>query len=287
MSVSEIVESYVEQMKAEGWCLVEGVIPENQVDSLCDHVQEGHKNGLKYYEEIGGSLVFQSDAEGKPHRNAVSFIPGLAAYFGDERVVGIAKALLDPHHIRIAQTEFKTRQPGERKMGHRGWHSDFPHDLTDRERAGVFIMPFPNVVAGITALWMLSDFSPENGGTWVVPRSHRDLRNPRSHLDPRNPPEMHDDIPINQSIPGEIQLEGKAGSVVMIDSRIWHTAGNNPSDEPRVTMLTRYSPWWMNLEFGGRNQAMVPRAIYERFPEEVKLLYKHRVEGEANPIQRY
>jgi hypothetical protein len=44
-------------------------------------------------------------------------------------------------------------------------------------------------------------------------RMQMDLRNPRSHLDPRNPPELHDDIPTNAPIPGEIQLAGNAGSV--------------------------------------------------------------------------
>ena len=287
MSAVETIKSCVAQLKAEGWCMVEEAVPENRVADIRDHVLEGHKKALKYYEETGGSLTFQSGPDDRPDRNAVSFVPELAAYFGDERVVGVAKAILDPFHIRIAQTEFKSRPIGDKKVGHRGWHSDFPHDLTDREQAGVFMMPFPNVTVGITALWMLSDYSSANGGTWVVPRSHLDVRNPRSHLDPRNTPEMYDDIPTKEPIPGEIQLEGKAGSVLMLDSRIWHSTGNNPSDEPRVTILTRYSPWWMNLEFGGRNRAMVPREIFEGFPEGVKDLYRHRVEGEENPIRRW
>ena len=125
-----------------------------------------------------------------------------------------------------------------------------------------------------------------NGGTWVVPGSHRDLRNPRSHLDPRNPPELHDDIDPSHSIPGEIQISGPAGSVVVIDSRIWHSSASNPSSEPRVTVLARYSPWWVSLEFGGRNQAFVPRTVYEALPDAVKVLYRHRVEGEENPIRK-
>jgi len=287
MSVNEMIEACVTQIKAEGWCLVSGVVPEDRVGEIRDHVEEGHKRALKYYEDLGGSLPFQSGPGDVPDRNAVSFVPELAAYFGDERVVGVAKGILDPHHIRISQTEFKTRPPGGKNVDHRGWHSDFPHDLTDREQAGVFMMPFPNVTAGITALWMLSDFSSVNGGTWVVPRSHLDVRNPRSHLDPRNPPELYDDIPTKESISGEIQLEGKAGSVLMLDSRIWHSTGNNPSDKSRVTILTRYSPWWLNLEFGGRNRARVPREIFEGFPEGVRDLYRHRVEGEGNPIKRW
>ena len=138
-------------------------------------------------------------------------------------------------------------------------------------------MPFPNVTMGITALWMLSPFSAENGGTWVVPRSH---------LDPRNPPEMHDGIDPSAPIRGEIQLQGDAGSVVLLDSRIWHSGAMNPTDAPRVAVLTRFSPWWISLEFGGRNQAVVPRDAFEKFPDAVKDLYRHRVEQVAKGSNR-
>lgn len=265
--------------------MVEGVVPDGRVTDLRDHVQEGHKKALEYYESIGGSLTFQTGPNNEVGTNAVAFVPELAAYFGDTRVVGIAKKMLDLH-IRISQTEFKTRQPGDRKQGHRAFHTDFPHDLTDREQAGAIMMPFPNATMSLTVLWVLSPFSPENGGTWVVPRSHQDLRNPRSHLDPRNPPELYDDIPADASIPGEIQLSGPAGSAVILDSRIWHSTASNPSDKPRVTMLTRYAPWWLSVEFGGRNNAMVPRDIFETFPESVKDLYRHRVEDEEDPIRK-
>jgi hypothetical protein len=71
----------------------------------------------------------------------------------------------------------------------------------------------------------------------------------------------------------------------MIDSRIWHSGAANPSPDPRVTVLTRYVPWWLSLEFGGRNRAIVPRKAYEAMPDAVKLLYRHRAEGETDPIR--
>lgn len=282
---SKTIETGVAQIKAEGWCLIEGVIPEDRIAYLRGHVMQGHAKALRDYEARGGSLAFQADANGEPSTNAVAYVPDLAPYFGDERVLGIAKAMLDPH-VRIAQTEFKTRPQGEKNIRRRGFHSDWPHDILDRDRAGAIRMPFPNVTMGLTALWMLSEFSAENGGTWVVPRSHLDIRNPRSHLDPRNPPHMHDGIDPSAAIPGEMQLQGPAGSVLMLDSRIWHSTANNPSDAPRVTVLTRYSPWWISLEFGGRNRSLVPRDVFENFPDGVKDLYRHRVAGEENPIRK-
>lgn len=284
MGKSSSIEESVLHLKKEGWCLVEDVVPQDRIEAVRDEVVAGNQRAIEDYEAWGGLLRHQKGPNGEPGPSVVTYIPSVAAYFGDDRVVGIAQAMLDPH-VRISQTEFKSRPPNVHEPHYRAWHSDFPHDLSDGERAGAVRMPFPNVTMGLTTLWILSPFSSDNGGTWIVPRSHLDLRNPRSHLDPRNPPELHDDVPIELSIPGEIQLSGPAGSVVMIDSRIWHSNASNPSPEPRVTILVRYSPWWLSLEFGGRNRAYIPRASYEAMPERVKLLYRHRAEGESDPIR--
>jgi len=279
------IPKLVEQVRSEGWCQIEGVIPDHRIEEVRQEILDGHQQAIDDYERWGGSWVFQSGPSGERGTNLVAYVPKLASHFADERVVGVAQSILDPH-VRIAQTEFKTRQPHDPKDDHRAYHSDFPHDLTDREQGGCVRMPFPNVTMGLTVLWILSPYSSDNGGTWVVPGSHVDTRNPRSHLDPRNRPELHDDVAPDGSIPGEIQLSGPAGTAIMIDSRIWHSTACNPSPEPRVTMLTRFVPWWLSLEFGGRNTAIVPRASYEAMPEGVKLLYRHRAEGVADPIRK-
>ena len=171
MAEMNTIEEYVFHLKMEGWCVIEDVIPEDRIEAILDEVMAGHQQAMEDYEAWGGSLAHQKGPNGEPGKNVVAYIPSLAAYFGDERVVGVAQAMLDPH-IRIAQTEFKTRPPNAENLDSRGYHSDWPHDLTDREKAGAVRMPFPNVTMGLTTLWMLSPFSSNNGGTWVVPRSH-------------------------------------------------------------------------------------------------------------------
>ena len=278
------IKKYVEHLRDEGFCIIERLIPEDRVDQIREDVEAGHQQATADYEAWGGSLGFQTGPNGERGKNVVAYVSTLSPYFGDERVLGIAQTMLDPH-VRISQTEFKTRPPNDTRADFRAWHTDFPHDLTDREEAGSVMMPFPNVTMGLTTLWLLSPFAPNTGGTWVVPHSHRDLRNPRSHLNPKNPPELYDDIPVGKPIPGEKQLSGPAGSVAIIDSRIWHSNAANPSPDPRVTVLARYSPWWLGLEFGGRNNAIVPRETYKAMPDAVKLLYRHRAEGQSDPIR--
>ena len=196
-------------------------------------------------------------------------------------MLAVAEAVFGKH-VRIAQTEFKTQAPDREDLAWRGYHSDWPHDLTDRDQAGRVAQPFPDVTIQLSVLWVLSSFGPETGGTWVVPRSHRDPLNPRMHQTPERLQERIDQF---QSIAGEIQVSGPAGSALIMDSRIWHSAAANPSSEPRVAVITRYCPWWLSLEFGGRNNAVVPREVYAALPETVKPLYRHRAEGEANPFR--
>ena len=70
-----------------------------------------------------------------------------------------------------------------------------------------------------------------------------------------------------------------------MDSRIWHSTTANPSPEPGVAIITRYCPWWLSVEFGGRNNAIVPRETYEALPEAVKPLYRYRAEREVDAFR--
>ena len=273
-ALTKQIDKHVSQLKEAGWCVVEGVIPENEVDAIRQHVEVAHLEAMEEYEDSGGSLTHQRDKDGGPGKNVIAFIQPLAPYLVEKRVLGVIRTVLDPH-VRIAQTEFKTRPPNDDNKMYRSYHSDWPHDLVDRDRAGAVRQPFPNVTMGLTTIWLLSPFGPEGGGTWVVPGSHRDPRNPRG---------PDDGIDEFKPIPGEMQASGPAGSVLIIDSRIWHSNAANPSDKPRVAIVVRYVPWWVSVEFGGRNNAIVPRQVYEVFPEDVKPLYRHRVDGVENSI---
>lgn len=75
----------------------------------------------------------------------------------------------------------------------------------------------------LNVMWMITDFTIENGATRVVPRSHLSGNVPDATLD--HP---------------EVQIEGTAGSILAWDARTWHGAGLNTSDAPRVGVTTYY-----------------------------------------------
>ncbi len=75
------------------------------------------------------------------------------------------------------------------------------------------------------SIWLLDDFTPENGATRLVPGSHLlGATAAESMEDPRLP---H---------PDEILLLGKAGDVIVFNAHVWHGGSLNTTDQPRRAM---------------------------------------------------
>lgn len=78
-------------------------------------------------------------------------------------------------------------------------------------------------------VWLLDDFTPENGATRVVPGSHRWGRRPQDVLaDPMAP---H---------PDEVLVLGRAGSIAVMNAHTWHGGTANRTAAPRLAMHAFY-----------------------------------------------
>jgi ectoine hydroxylase-related dioxygenase (phytanoyl-CoA dioxygenase family) len=82
----------------------------------------------------------------------------------------------------------------------------------------------PHRMLAINVLYALTDFTKENGGTWVVPGSHN------------NP-----DHPTQEDIKQSITAEVKSGGVVIYNASTWHGGGANHSNLPRAFCSVYYS----------------------------------------------
>jgi hypothetical protein len=264
----QATDKYVTQLEQEGWCVMDGIIPADEVDVVREEVETSEPLYKKFSEE-----------HDRWSKNVIAFFPALAPHLSNKRFLNVVKAILGPQ-VRISQTEYKIRPPHYEL--NRAYHSDFPHDLKQPWHVS---QPFPKAVIGITTLWMLTPFTTSNGGTWVVPGTHVSQKNPRGE---------NDGIDEFAPIPGEFQATGDAGSVLIMDSRIWHSNAASPSEKPRTAVVVRYAPWWLNLdvlmagsderarivdEAGGteNNVPPIPPHVYDAFPNEVKPLFRHWV----------
>ena len=76
-----------------------------------------------------------------------------------------------------------------------------------------------------TAMWMLSDFTLDNGATRVVPRSHLSGEQPHPKRD-------YQDV--------AVPVTGPAGSAFLWDARTWHGMGTNAGNTERMAVVATF-----------------------------------------------
>ena len=71
--------------------------------------------------------------------------------------------------------------------------------------------PWPANPQGMNVAWCIDDFTEENGATRIVPGSHQLNRKPAP----------------DEAAKDSVALEAAAGSIIVLESRVWHKTGNN------------------------------------------------------------
>jgi hypothetical protein len=122
-----------------------------------------------------------------------------------EHVLG-AEFKLSSLNVRAADPHGDCAQP---------WHADSGAIADER---GYWVC---------NSVWMLDDFTPDNGATRMLPGSHKWRRLP--------PPESH------EPLPGEELVLGEAGTVVIMNAHMWHGATANRTAAPRRAMHVYYT----------------------------------------------
>jgi ectoine hydroxylase-related dioxygenase (phytanoyl-CoA dioxygenase family) len=115
------------------------------------------------------------------------------------------------------------------------------HVPTSRRARNTGTSRDPSIATGLvsplmvaTVMWMITDFTEQNGATRLVPRSHLSGRDP----DPSVPHPVE-----------TLAATGPAGTAVVFDGRLWHAAGANVSDQHRDGITTTYcAPFCRPLE---------------------------------------
>ncbi len=139
-------------------------------------------------------------------------------------------------------------------------HTDSTHDLPERLPATPWM---------INSMWMMTDFTVDNGATVVVPFSHR-TRQRQTQLD------------ISQSHP--VPICGQRGSVLLWQGATWHGQGANTSqDKHRMGLNIAYYPAWWNLMREGGHQPVFPET-FARMPETLQILVRHKVAKQREDI---
>ena len=75
------------------------------------------------------------------------------------------------------------------------------------------------------SMWMLDDFTPENGATLIVPGSHLSGRQPDHDLD---------------SNANWVPATAPAGTVAVFEGRVWHSTGVNSTNRTRIGLTANF-----------------------------------------------
>ncbi len=126
-------------------------------------------------------------------------------YTYDRVLSGITAVLGD--QFKLSSLNYRAAKPGQ---GHQKLHIDYK-----------------NAVAGegykvCNSIWLLDDFTENNGATRIVPGTHKFDRLPADEMDDPNLPH-----------PNEILIKAPAGSVFIFNSHVWHGGTTNQTTKYR------------------------------------------------------
>jgi ectoine hydroxylase-related dioxygenase (phytanoyl-CoA dioxygenase family) len=148
----------------------------------------------------------------------------LAAIEAQPAVRAISETLLGPNCV-LASLNARTTWPGQRAQG---LHRDHQGQLLYERRPDGRFHP---AIIYLQTLWMLDDFTPENGATVIVESTHT----PEAG-EPREP------SPFGAPAP----LLGEAGTVAVFAASLWHGGGEHRKGGPRRAFHGFFSrPWAM------------------------------------------
>ena len=114
-------------------------------------------------------------------------------------------------HLKYIGSNYHCAMPG---YGHQGIHADFSWGVKGE----------PQVV---NAVWLIDEFTEDNGATRVVPGTHRSGIHPSGDLVNGAPRDL------NAPVEGEVKVTGSAGSCFVYNAHLWHSGTQNCTNKLR------------------------------------------------------
>jgi hypothetical protein len=207
-----IPAEHEQQLDERGYVTLPGFIPAALLDRLRARLEalfaaEGDAAGSEFKQEPGARRLANLVDKDPLFASCIA-MPAVLAYIG--HVLG-ARFKLSSLNARSANPRNGVDQP---------LHAD-GGSVPDEQGAWV-----------CNTVWVLDDFTADNGALRAVPGSHRAGRLPADVLaDPRA---RH---------PDEVTITAAAGDLIVMNAHMWHGGLANRTDRPRRAMHGYYCRW--------------------------------------------
>ena len=169
------LESILRAIDRDGFHVLSSVIPKEEVCEIGLQVVRAQADFNAISEaqkEQTRSRGHRIGAQGvRSMRQVINATQCFAPFLASSEILAVVTAFWGPWE-RISCTDCVINQPGNER-GY--WHADWPYNQTNASHVPA---PFPEGLLHLSTIWMLTDFSAENGGTWILPGSHRIDQNP-------------------------------------------------------------------------------------------------------------
>ena len=204
-----MMDEHKRQLDENGYVRLEGVMGEGLLRALRDRIlelfdDEGDQAGSEFRTEEHAHRLANLVDKGEVFRRAIVLPEVLAAV---RHVLGPA--------VKLSSLNARSADP----------HSDAGQPL----HVDMAAVPDERGYWVCNTIWILDDFTRENGATRVVPGSHKWGRRPQDVLaDPAAP---H---------PDEVLVTGRAGDVVVMNAHVWHGGTANRTPASRLAMHAFY-----------------------------------------------
>jgi hypothetical protein len=198
-----------EFLDMQGYLPLPGILSSEQIASMNDFLDnlviiEGLDAGKEVHQEPGTNRL--SNILDKSDLFDICFThPRLLA--------GITRVLQNDLHL--SSLNYRAALPG---AGLQGLHADWNGAVA------------PGDFSVCNSIWLLDDFTLQNGPTRVVPGSHNSGKSPG---------EVMSDV--TQPHPDEKQIIAPAGTVVVFNSHTWHGGTLNQTNKPRRALHSYFA----------------------------------------------
>lgn len=228
------VDLLLEEVRERGYTVLPAVLDADQLNETRERIDAVYERQV---EEFGGVERLEAINDADIARCLLEYDDFFVELAANPSVSQVIERLLGDYFVLTAQNGIINR-PTEDQYYQHAWHRDlqYRHLTSSRPLA-------------VTALYCIDDFTLATGGTHLLPGSHR-----------------REDFPSPEFIERhEDRAEAEAGSVLLLDSMVFHRAGVNTSGKVRRAINHIFALPMI------QQQISLPDALGGRFSEDPRL----------------
>jgi ectoine hydroxylase-related dioxygenase (phytanoyl-CoA dioxygenase family) len=261
VSVTEITSEHVRRFRDEGYFVVEGAVPADDLETLRGECQRFVDERDREMTHLGVDTLDLCHRGRRYFVHAFGRSAAVERFLFSDLMARTARAVLG-NTVYLCNEQFVVKV-AERGMAF-GWHQDSGY------------IPYPH--APYLTCWIpLDDATEANGTIHLLPYSRAGTREVVEH---RRDEKSNDLVGYLGHDPGE-PVVAPAGSLVCFSSTLFHRAGPNTTDQSRRAYVVQYSAEPLLTEDRSR-----PRHLAEPLPVAGQRTTRPETKPEPNVVPR-